>query len=202
MVAAAAGVVIGIVLGYVGWVLPEPGGSVIVPAGVVLGIGVTVTVIGAVVASIVRPRGGLTFVVVMAVVTGLATVWTWALALPAQMAWDGGATAQARAALTGVENGPKVRGIPRSPCIGVTTGSIGPLAAPYRECAVATFEGHFVTFTVTGSGPARGIGYTDSGAATFEDECYRHLTGQWWSFVADGGGIGSCPIGYRFEGGG
>ncbi len=200
--AVAAAVVIGVALGYVGWVVPEPGGSVVVPAAVVLGIGVAVTVIGATVAYVVRPRGGLTFVAVMAVLTGLAIVWTWALALPAQMAWGGGATAQAQAALQRVEDGPKVRGIPRWPCVDVTTGRVGPLAAPYRECAVATSEGHFVTFTVAGSDPARGIGYTDIGAATFEDECYRHLTGRWWTFVADASGIGNCPIGYRFHGGG
>jgi hypothetical protein len=201
-VAVAAVIVIGVVLGYVGWVLPEPGGSVVGPAAVVLGIGVAVTVIGAAVAYVVRPQGELAFVAVMAVLTGLAIVWTWALALPVQMAWDGGATGQAQAALQRVEDGPKVRGVPRWPCVDVTTGHVGPLAAPYRECAVATSEGHFVTFTVAGSKPVRGIGYTDIGAATFEDECYRHLTGRWWMFVADASGIGNCPIGYRFHGGG
>jgi len=200
--AVAAAVVIGVVLGYVGWVLPEPGGSVVVPTAVVVGIGVAVTVIGAAVAYVVRPRGGLTFVAVMAMLTGLAVVWTWALALPVQMAWDGGVTAQARAALQRVEDGPKVRGVPLVPCVDVTTGRVGPLAAPYRECAVATSEGHFVTFTVAGSDPVRGIGYTDIGAATFEDECYRHLAGRWWMFVGDASGIGNCPVGYRFHGGG
>ena len=92
----------------------------------------------------------------MAMLTGLAVVWTWALALPVQMAWDGGVTAQARAALQRVEDGPKVRGVPLVPCVDVTTGRVGPLAAPYRECAVATSEGHFVTFTVAGSDPVRG----------------------------------------------
>src|SRR6185437_9198247 len=104
----AAGVALGamLILGWLGWLLPMPGGSIVKPTAVVLGIGFGVTFVGALVVYLVRPAGGVTFVLAMAAVTAVTTLWTWALVLPAQMAWDSGAGAVAQAALRRVETGP------------------------------------------------------------------------------------------------
>jgi hypothetical protein len=64
---------------------------------------------------------------------------------------------------------------------------------------VYTPEGHFVIYSPIGT-RAQGLGYTDRGAETFLDECYRNLVGQWWMFVGDAAS-GGCPIGYQFHGG-
>jgi hypothetical protein len=75
---------------------------------------------------------------------------------------------------------------------------VGPINAPYSRCAVSTPEGHFVLFTAVGHNG--GIGFTDRFAATFQDECTRHLTGKWWMFTSETKGTpGGCPIGYQFH---
>lgn len=124
-----------------------------------------------------------------------------ALAMPARLALDAGATRQAQALLAGVRRA--AAGSPSAVahrCRTVTTGSSGPLAAPYQACATWTSRWHFVLFTKTGADG--GTGYTNAGAANFEDQCYRHLTGRWWAYTRDASGTGDCPFGYSFHGGG
>jgi hypothetical protein len=116
------------------------------------------------------------------------------------LAWHAGASPDARAVLERVAASPKnANGVPANPCAVVDQGGVGPMQAPFSECAGSTPYGDFVRFT-TLSRPFRGLGYTDLGAATFPDECSRHLTGKWWMFVVDSNGMGNCPTGYRFAG--
>ena len=61
-----------------------------------------------------------------------------------------------------------------------------------------TPEGHLATFSA-GHG---GLASTDVGAATFEDQCSRHLAGDWRMFTPESNGLGGCPFGYSFGGGG
>ena len=74
-----------------------------------------------------RPLSGLR---VGTVLLGVAAVWwTWAFAMPAAMRWDASATPRALAALRGI-------GDDKSVCRNVMTGAIGPLRAPFRQCAI------------------------------------------------------------------
>lgn len=207
VLASVAVIVVALVLGYLGWILPSPGGSLVVPTLIVLGVGAGVALVGWVAASF-RPlqRWRWIFAVGVGVAAVLASIWTFAFSLPASLAWDAGATAQAQAALASLQVSAQAHGgvAPLQPCTLHGSGSIGPLDAPYLECAVWTPEGHFVTFRTSGSGPDRGIAFTNAGARTFPDACTRHLVGEWWMFTeaADtDGDPGSCPIGYHYQGG-
>jgi hypothetical protein len=191
-----------LVLGYLGWVLPSPGGSLLVPTAVVAAAGAAVAFVSWVVACF-RPawRNLWAFAVAVVACTALAAVWTFEFSLPVAMAWDTGATPSAQRTLLQAQHAPiNAGGVPYLPCSTVETGSIGPLPAPYRVCAISSPEGHFVIYTAVGTSPVRGVAYTDVGAATFPDECSRHLVGPWWMFVGGASGSG-CPFGYRFHGG-
>ena len=193
---AAIPVLVAVGLGWLGWVLPVPGGTLVVPTAVVAAVGTALA------GACWLGTGSRALGASVVGVTAVAAVWTFAFALPATLAWDPGATSQARAALARLADGPRARdGVPLQPCATVAVGRVGPMSAPYRHCAVSSPEGHFVLFTAVGR-PLQGLGYTDIGSATFPDECSRHLTGAWWMFTASHGGIGGCPIGYRFDGGG
>jgi hypothetical protein len=192
-----------VALGFLGWLLPTPGGSLLVPTSIVFGIGVVISLLAWALGSLgVKRRLFMSFSVVVAAFTVLACVWTFQFSLPAHLEWDSGATNQAQQTLVHLSHLPRGPDGARSePCTLVSTGSVGALSAPYTECAVYTFAGHFVTYDSVQS-PGHGLGYTDAGAATFPDECSRHLVDQWWMYAPDGGGLGACPIGYRFHGGG
>ena len=201
LAALLAALAVGAVLWFIGWNIPSVGGSVLAPALLVLVIGVVVAALSWVVACW-RPRytGLWVFAPSVLVVALLSCFWTLDLALPARLAWSTNATGVAEQALAHVRHQSADRhGVaPASGCTEVVTGSVGPLRAPYSECPVWTNEGHFVTFGA-GSG---GLAFTDIGAATFEDECYRHLEGQWWMYTRETSTEGTCPFGYRFGGGG
>lgn len=206
----AAIFVVGLLLGYLGLVLPAPGGSLIVPAGFVTTVAVAVAVVGGTYLFVHGARGqsGL-FVGVVLLLAAIAWAWTFEFSLPAQMAWDARASSQAQEALRQVQQGPvDARGIPLHPCRILQAGSIGPLGAPYDECATSYVDGfgnrvNFVLFTPLGA-RTQGLAYTNIGSATFEDQCYRHLLGDWWAF--SGGDLSNpmnpCPFGYEFHGGG
>ena len=191
----------GVFLGYLGWTLPTVGGSLVTPTLAVLlvGAGIAGTTW---VAACFRPhrRALWVFSVVVGVLTLVAAAWTLEFALPASLAWQSSATHQAETLLTRIRDEPGyAHGVaPLQPCTEVKTGSIGPLPAPYSECAVWTSEGHFVSFDA----PRGGLTYTNVGAITFEDQCYRHLVGRWWMDAPESSGVGACPFGYRFRGGG
>jgi len=187
------------VLGYLGWELPRPGASLVVPTLIVLGVGCVLATVG-LAYWIVSGRGAIALSIIAT--TLVACIWTFECSLPVAMALDTGATARAQTALEQLNSSPRSKyGIPLHPCSSEVVGSVGPLRAPYRQCAVSTPEGHFVLYT-SGTGTSRGIGFTDVGAATFPDACSRHLIGPWWMFTAPTGGEGQCPIGYSFHGGG
>jgi len=191
--------VVAAVLGSLGWVLPRPGASLVVPTLVVLGIGCALAIPG-VIYWLVSGRGAIAIAIIAT--TLVASIWTFEFSLPAAVASDTSATAQAQAALVQLNSSPRGKyGIPLHPCSMKVVGSVGPIAAPYRQCAVSTPEGHFVLYT-SGTQTSRGLGYTDIGASTFPDACSRHLIGRWWMFTGPKNGEGACPIGYSFHGGG
>lgn len=184
-----------ILLSVLGWVLPTAGGSLVIPTLIVFAIGCAIGI------AFWFISGTWASLLCLAAITAAASVWTFAYSLPTAMVLDSNATSQAQAALVQLASSPRGRyGIPLHPCVTEEVGSVGPINAPYGRCAVSTPEGHFVTFTAAGHDG--GIGYTDRFAATFPDECTRHLTGKWWMFTAETKGTaGGCPIGYQFQDG-
>ena len=191
MVTAAILVMAAFGLGYLGWVLPSPGGSLALPTLIVFGIGFVVGIVCWIV------TGSRATAVIVAAVTLAASLWTFDFSLPASVSWDPSATSQAQSALARLAASPRGQyGVPLHPCTTKLAGSVGPINAPYRECAVSTPEGQSVLFTVAGK-TVRGLGYTDRAATSFPDECTRHLAGEWWMFTSTTGG---CPIGYQFQG--
>jgi len=205
--ALVAAVATGVGLGATGNVLVSPGRSLAVPTAIVAGIGAAIVLGSWVVASVRAGRqAGWIFAVGVGVVTVLASVWTFEFALPAAVEWSD-ATAQAQSALSQVQHSPQNRHgtVPPHPCVLHANGSIGPLAAPYRECTIWTPIGHMVSFVASGPGADGGLLYTDRPSASFADECARHLVGDWWMFASStdsNGDPGSCYLGYTFRGGG
>ncbi|HXA31476.1 MAG TPA: hypothetical protein VNV87_04380 [Acidimicrobiales bacterium] len=202
----ALALVVGVGLGYLGWVLTSPGGSLLAPTLIVLGIGLALAGSSWVVAYFTPSRKDLwIFALTCAILSLFAGAWTFWFSLPTAMWSDSGASQQAQNALVKLSREPtNSSGVPINHCWTIETGAIGPLQAPYEECAVATkVTGKAftdVTFTSIDS-PHRSIQYTNSGAMAFYDTCYRHLVGQWWMTTWDQSGLGSCPIGYQFHGG-
>lgn len=196
LIAALILLPLAILLGYLGWVLPSPGGSLVVPTLVVFAIGS----IAGLACWIVTGSTATTLAAVT--ITIVASVWTFLFSLPATVSWGSNATAQAQEALVRLDSGPRSSvGLPLHPCSTVVSGSVGGIDAPYRQCAVSTPQGHFVIFTAVGQ-RTRGLTYTDVGAGTFQDQCTHHLIGEWWMFTGSTDGMGGCPIGYQFHGGG
>lgn len=113
------------------------------------------------------------------------------------------ATRSAQAVLSGLDHGDLAATVPVPPCSTVHAGAIGPLAAPYTICALASPEGHVVRYQALGGSPAHGIAFSDRGPQTFLDQCYQHLTGQWWAWRAADlqDPAAPCPGGWHFHGG-
>lgn len=178
------------------------GGSLIVPTGIVFGIGAAFALLGGSLAWVHPQRFGdlWLFSFAVAAFTILASVWTFSFSLPASLEWDSGATNQARSALAQLGQRAKHGIAPVQPCVVVTDGRVGFLHAPYRECAAYTPEGHFVIY-MSLEAHYQGLAYTDRGAATFYEDCSRQLVGDWWMFAPSEGGTGGCPFGYRYHGG-
>ena len=206
-VAAVTVVVVGFGLGTLGTQLVTPGESLAVPTSIVAAAGGTLALIAWVVASFRAGRqAGWIFAVGTALVTVLACLWTFEFALPASIEWSS-ATAQAHATFSQLQHSPEnVHGtVVPPPCTLHTTGSVGPLSAPYKECALWSPVGHELIFTADPSNAPRGLAYTDRPSVFFADECVRHLVGMWWMFAPStdsNGDPGSCFFGYRFHGGG
>jgi hypothetical protein len=197
--ATAGSALIGLILGFLGWTLPTYGGSLVVPTVVVFGVGTVVVLVSLASAFWRKPSSLWLFSTIVAIFTLLASFWTLAFSLPASVAWDHGATQHAQLVISQLRQR-AVHGVtPLQPCVNVNQGAIGTLRAPYRQCAIYTNQGHFVTFTPADN-RTQGLSYTDVGAATFLDACSRHLVGRWWMFVGDNSG-GNCPVGYQFHGG-
>jgi hypothetical protein len=174
-------------LGYLGWILPTPGRTFATPTLIVLGTGSAVTV------GCLLVTGNRRVTVGILAITLIASWWTLEFSVPASVTWDPGADAKAVSALGHPDS---------SRCTRHPAGRVGRIVAPYVECATSSAVGDVVTFATTG-GSRGGIGYTDIGEAAFEDECVRHLSGNWWTFTGQIAGTpGGCPFGYQFSGGG
>jgi len=205
-VAAGADAAIGIALGVLGTVLVTPGQSLAVPTAIVAAVGGGMVLVSWVVASFrVRRQAGWVLAVGAAIVTVLACLWTFQFALPAAIEWSS-ATAQAQQTFATLQRSAQHSHgtLPPQRCIVHDSGSVGPLTAPYRECAIWTPEGHALTFLSSGPSSSGGLVYTDRPSAFFADECERHLIGNWWMFAAStvsNGSPGSCYYGYQFHGG-
>lgn len=191
-------------LGYLGWTLPDVGGSVIVPTLIVFAIGAILTIAGS---ALVRLLDLLRVLAISSlVITVLATIWTFQFSLAMRLQFSN-ATAQAIAVLNSAEHSSSnLHGtVPVQPCTVHASGSIGPLPAPYRECVTYTTEGHSVRFTRVGS-ESGGLAYiVDLGrnVDAFPDECVRPLIGHWSMVtVPKSDGSSLCPIGYKDSGGG
>jgi hypothetical protein len=202
--AALAAIPIGMGLGVLGMVLLTPGGSLLGPALEVLGVGLAIAIsTGLAIAVPIRSRLHrlLPFSFMVGILTVAAATWTFEFSLPASVEWSN-ATSTAQHIFAVLTHGANPKVVPAHPCTTVQRGSVGPLRAPYRECPVWTPEGHFIVFSALTATPEQGIAFTNTGAATFPDECSRHLIGQWWMFTEENDGLGDCPIGYTFHGGG
>jgi hypothetical protein len=196
--------VVTLLLGYLGWILPSVGGSVIVPTGIVFGIGLCAVVIGCILAAY-RPQWKL-FAIGAIVGTILASVWTFQFSLAMQVEFSR-ATTQANAALSALEHSPSDHHgtVPLSRCTLHSTGSVGPMPAPYLECPIFTPEGHIVTFKRLGNQPGALVYVQDLGFSVnaFPDQCVRPLIGGWSMTTDPQTDTGStCPIGYQDSGGG
>src|ERR1700728_2826930 len=113
------------------------------------------------------------------------------------------ATRTAKAVLFKLNHGDLRTTVPLQPCSFISSGSIGPLKAPYKVCPISTAEGHFVDFIAVGRSPVQGISFTDRGPETFLDECYFHLIGRWHAFRAANlsNPAAPCDAPWHFHGG-
>ena len=187
--AVSGGLVIAGVAFFVSWKLVSPGASLMVPC-----VAVAAFVLVALAAGLVilvpfgSPRAIVSYVLV-AGLFGMAVIWwTWAFSLSAPMAWDSGATPHTLAALAKAPTH-------SSRCVVVTTGGIGPLRAPYQECAIGPSHAGTVHFYAMSGGsvvsPSRGLVFDEGPASFLSDECARHLVGRWYAFTGDpAGGTG------------
>ena len=132
------------------------------------------------------------FLISMIISGILATWWAWAFAMPASMAWDSSATPSALEALEGIAPDHSV-------CVKVTSGSIGPLDAPYERCAIVAPPGATVSYYAgsTANSPARGLIFFHGARLVGTDQFVRHLVGDWYAFTEDPSGM----LGYSFMGG-
>jgi hypothetical protein len=177
--AIAVAVLVGVLDGYLAFVIESPGTSLAGNCLLVACVALLVTGVGW---RLLRSKGRRlrrTFVVSMLAFGLLATWWAWAFAMPAAMAWDSHATPDALTAL---------RGIPpeKTVCIQVTSGAIGPLSAPYERCALAGPPGSFVEYSAPSSS-GRGLIFNEGPPPN--DECVRHLVGNWYGYTGDPSGM-------------
>jgi hypothetical protein len=188
--------VFGALDGYVAYVIESPGTSLAGHCLLVAVIAVAAASLGWSLFRSKSRRFRITFTTSILIAGLLATWWSWAFAMPAAMSWDTHATPRALEALKGI-------GVERSVCVIVTTGSIGPLHAPYQQCAINGQPGSQIQFTARSGGgksdvsPARGLIFTETAANTLSDLCTRHLVGDWYAFTADPSG----KAGYSCRGG-
>jgi hypothetical protein len=196
MLAGAAAVVFGVFEGFVGFVCAAPGSSLATTCALVAALGLVGLGLGWAVLWRRGHRDGFRVFAVGTVALSIAAVWwTWAFALPAALQWDTSATPRAQTALRGI-------GDDKSVCTNVLSGSIGPLAAPYQQCAINGPPGSTVEYLVLSGdrplSPYRGLIFSEAPESTFSDECTRHLVGDWYAFSGDPAGL----IGYSCRGGG
>jgi hypothetical protein len=186
-----------VLLGYLGWRIIDPGGSLVVPALIVFGARTAIAALATLATRSPRSSGHrralLTFGVAALAWTLLASVWTYEFAVPLSVAWSD-ADQQAQTALTQPTSTTIIVPGPGSlDCTLVSSGSVGPIEAPYRRCV----DGGLVFFSSVGSNG--GIAYDDSGRVPPQQGiCYRHLYGPWWLLHGKTDPMADCPFGYDF----
>ena len=203
IVIVAATIGSAIVLGYLGWTLPEVGAPLTYPTLIVLGTGLGIGAIGWAIGERrhLGARRALVFPLIAGLLAVAAATWTFEFSLPASVAWFSDATQQAQNALFVAAHGPKDRwGEPVQDCAVVTSGAVGPISAPYEVCT--SLSPATVRFFAMGS--QSGIEFVSHAQNSnyFPDACSRQLSGSWWMYRSSNNGVGGCPIGYRFHGGG
>ena len=196
IVAGLTAALLGLFEGFVGFTSVTPGASLATTCALVATMGLIALTSGWVLLRRQRHSVPVRVFVVGTVLFGAAAVWwTWSFAMPTAMRWDPGATSRAQAALRGI-------GEDRSVCASVRTGVIGPLEAPYRQCAINGPPGSTVEYLVLSgeqvASPSRGLVHSDAPETTFSGECPRHLVGDWYAVTSDPSGL----IGYTCRGGG
>jgi hypothetical protein len=185
-------IVISILGGLIGWLLVQPGRSVLVPSAEVAVLVTLPFVIGMAILSFSDNRQlHRLFLGLFAVLGPMAIAWTFFGVLPASVVWNSSGPQLAATAATGPNGG----------CRLVTSGSVGLVDAPYNVC-VNTFNGETgVTFAEANSKSGYVYLTATSSSGWFPDECSRHLIGNWWAFGSFDG-TASCPFGYQGHGGG
>jgi hypothetical protein len=176
-------VISGLVEVVVGIKLPVVGLSILLPTIVVALISLCFLVLGT--AILFRVKTALLTFIVLSVSIGLATTWwTYAFSWPSAMALDSSATPSALAALSVA---PQIA----TKCVIRTTGSVGPLRAPYQRCA--TRAGSTVFYSAMANGqvidPSRGLVFDEGPASNLSDHCVRHLVGDWYAVSGNPDGL-------------
>lgn len=181
-----------VLAGLLGWLLVRPGSSVLVPTAEVAVLAILPFVIGMAALSFSDNRQlHRLFIGLFGVLGPMAIAWTFFGVLPASVIWNSSGPQLAATATTGSNGG----------CRLVTSGSIGLIDAPYNVC-VTTFNGGTGVRFAAADGKSGYVYLTaTSSSGWFPDECSRHLIGKWWMFGSSDG-IGDCPFGYQFHGGG
>jgi hypothetical protein len=196
VLAGFAAVLFGVFEGFIGFTFVTPGASLATICALLVAIGVLALALAWAALRKLGTRVPLAVFAAGTVLLGAAAIWwTWAFAMPAALQWDAGATPRALAALQGIGN-------EKSVCVNVTSGAIGPLTPPFRQCAINGAPGSTVEYTAlsgtTPASPYRGLLFSFAPEATFSDECSRHLVGHWYASTSDPSGL----IGYTCHGGG
>jgi hypothetical protein len=180
--------------------LQNPGRSLVLPALIVGGVGVVPAVISWIVACFRPQRRELWILsILFTVLAACSSFWTFDLAMPVSLIIDSSSTQRARAALTAVGSSHHFR------CTTVESGSIGPLRPPFQMCAYPDTGGKYsVIFTALTSSTDRGLSFTNFSTGDLQDQCSRHIEGEWWAFggTTEVDNPGGCLIGYQFHGGG
>ena len=185
-------IAISIAAGLLGWLLVAPGRSLLVPTVEVALLVVLATVLGTVVLSFSDNRRlRRLFIVRFAVLGSMAIAWTYFGVLPASVVWNSSGPVLAAKALQRSTSG----------CQLMTTGSVGLITAPYKEC-VNTFNG---AVAIRFARVDMNMGYVyltaTKSSGWFPDECSRHLVGNWWAYSVPAPSA-ACPVGYTLSGAG
>jgi hypothetical protein len=184
--ALAGAILVGLGEAAVGFLLSAPGGSVLTPSLAVLGLALLALGGGwwwlsGDEARQIRIRYAATIVLCAL----FATVWTFDFALPAAMAADTQATHQALAAISARSTKDCMKAV-------ITSGSIGPLHAPYERCVLSSAAGPTVLYLTQSA--ASGVAFDPGVETLLGATCVRHLTGRWWQWTTF---TGTCPFGYQ-----
>ena len=178
---------VGLADGYLPYVIESPGTSLVGHCLLVAAVAVVVAAAGW--WAFRKRNRSVAWIFVGAMVSiGILDVWwAWAFAMPAAMAWDSHATADAQSAL---------RGLPpnKSVCVKFDHGSIGPLDAPYTRCAISGPPTPTVEYSATGSDPSRGLFFVEGPSGYVAGYSTRHLVFGWYAYTLNPSSI----TGYTF----